>query len=159
MRLRIDGIFAMSRGFSGGKQWIKFGNTNLFILSTQDDDLTVFQNVQFEFWQVLLHYYMLKGHLRSLQLPNKVTMNTFTNNLFRINKLGRDCLYRQILSLVYPLRSHVTLSLSQFRESAYDAMFRLITRRNTEKRVRSGIFLTNFRCFIRWWNTVSNSWY
>ena len=81
MRLRIDGIFAMSRGFSGGKQWIKFANTNLFILSTQDDDLTVFQNVQFEFWQVLRHYYMLKGHLRSLQLPNKVTMNTFTNNL------------------------------------------------------------------------------
>ena len=31
--------------------------------------------------QDLRHYYMLNGHLRSVLLPNKVKMNTFTNNL------------------------------------------------------------------------------
>ena len=28
MRLRIDGILAMSGGVSGGKQWMKFANTS-----------------------------------------------------------------------------------------------------------------------------------
>ena len=49
----------MSRGFSGGKQWIKFANKSCrdrIILSNLDDDLIAIQNVQLEFRQVLRHY-------------------------------------------------------------------------------------------------------
>ena len=70
----------MSRGFSEGKQWIKFANTNLFILSTQDDDLTVkIYNSSFDKFYVNITSW--KDDLHSLQLANKVRINTFTNNL------------------------------------------------------------------------------
>ena len=59
----------------------KYTRSNLFILSNRVDDLIVIQDVQFEFRQVLRHHYRLYGHLRSLLLPNEVTMNTFASNL------------------------------------------------------------------------------
>ena len=54
MSSRMDGILAMSRGTSGGKQVIKFANTSnpgrvYLILSKQDDDFIVLQNVRIEF--------------------------------------------------------------------------------------------------------------
>ena len=59
-RSRIDGIKAMSRGISGGKQVIKFANTIdrsqvFFIPSKRDDDSIVIQNVH---EQDLRHYYL-----------------------------------------------------------------------------------------------------
>ena len=62
MRLRIDEILAMSRGLS----------TSNHGRITQDDDLIVIQNVQLEFGQVLLHYYILNGHLRLLLLSDNL---------------------------------------------------------------------------------------
>ena len=59
----------------------EYSRSNLFILSKRDEDLIVIQNAHFDFKQVLLHHYMLNGHLQSLLLPNKATMNTFANNL------------------------------------------------------------------------------
>ena len=55
-RFRIDGIKAMSRSISGGKQkgkicQCKKSRSTLFIVSKRNDDLIVMQNVRFEFRQ------------------------------------------------------------------------------------------------------------
>ena len=82
MRLRIDGILAVSPGVSGGKQWMKFANIRViafeFVYSIKTRPRF---NSHSKVTQDLRHYYMPNGHLRSVLLPNKVQMNTFTNNL------------------------------------------------------------------------------
>ena len=56
-RSRTDGIKAMSRGISGGKQKVKFANARnrgglcLFSLNDEKDVLIVMQIVRFEFRQ------------------------------------------------------------------------------------------------------------
>ena len=56
-RSRTDGIKAMSRGISGGKQKVKFANVRnrgglcLFSLNDEKDVLIVMQIVRFEFRQ------------------------------------------------------------------------------------------------------------
>ena len=56
-RFRTDGIKAMSRGISGGKQKVKFANERnrgrlcLFSLNDEKDVLIVMQIVRFEFRQ------------------------------------------------------------------------------------------------------------
>ena len=72
---RIDGIKAMSRDFSGEKQAMKFGNTSnrrrVCLFYQNEKTILIMQNVQFEFRQVLRHYCLLNGHLRSLLHPWK----------------------------------------------------------------------------------------
>ena len=69
-RSKIDGIKAMSRGISRGKQVIKFTNTcnrgRVCLFYQKDDDFIVMQNVYIEFWQGLRHYCLPRGHLRWL---------------------------------------------------------------------------------------------
>ena len=68
MRLRIDGILAMSRGFSTSNR----GRICLFNQQKTAIFKILIQNVQFEFRQVLRHYYILNGHLRLLLLPDNL---------------------------------------------------------------------------------------
>ena len=84
-RSRIDGIKIVSRGISGGKQGLKFAYTSnqsqFCSLFQNKNTILVLQNVWFEFPQVLRHYCLLSGHLRSLLLQKKLTMITSTHNL------------------------------------------------------------------------------
>ena len=65
-RSKIDGIKAMSRGISGGKQVIKFANTS------NRGRVCLFYQTRRRFhgypkcWQDLCHYRLTLGHLRSL---------------------------------------------------------------------------------------------
>ena len=67
---RIDGIKALACGIPGTNKRIKFVTTSdrglICLFSQNDTTILVFQNVQFEFWQVFRHYYLLGGHPRSL---------------------------------------------------------------------------------------------
>ena len=56
-----------------------------FILSRQDDDLIVMQNVQFEFQQDLL---LAIWTSTVAGASRKVTMNTFTHNFVQLSTLG-----------------------------------------------------------------------
>ena len=149
MRLRIDGILAVSRRFSGGKQWIKFANArnrgrvSLSLKTSGQFNSHAKCTVQVS--TSLRHYYLLWGHLMVATASRKVTMIIFTRGggggrggwfspigchyrlqgkkvlhvlLFRINKLDRDFLHWQILSLVCPLRNHVIPLLSHQSLSA-----------------------------------------
>ena len=62
-RFRIDGVKAMSRGLSGGKQVIKFANTSnrgrVFLFSQKERTVLDLKNVQFELRQVLRHHCLL----------------------------------------------------------------------------------------------------
>ena len=72
---RINGISAITSDISGGKQAMKFGNTSnhrrVCLFHQNEKTISVMQNVQFEFRQVLRHYCLLNGHLRSLLHPWK----------------------------------------------------------------------------------------
>ena len=81
-RFRIDGIKAMSRVISGGKQKIKFAkarNRGRLCLFSQNetkrkDDLIVMQNVRFEFRQnqlTSLMFAVWTSTVRSLLHPKK----------------------------------------------------------------------------------------
>ena len=104
----------------------------LFILSKQEDNLIVTQNVKFDFNKITCHYCLLWGHLQSLLHASKeVTMVLFTNNLplsplrwkvlyflvSRINKLDHDLLQRQTFFICLPPGNHVTMLLS-YRSSS-----------------------------------------
>ena len=84
-RSKIDGIKIVSRGISGGKQGLKFAYTSnqsqFCSLFQNKNTILVLQNVWFEFPQVLRHYCLLSGHLRSLLLQKKLTMITSSHNL------------------------------------------------------------------------------
>ena len=62
-RFRIDGVKAMSRGLSDGKQVIKFANTSnrgrVFLFSQMERTILDLKNVQFELRQVLSHHCLL----------------------------------------------------------------------------------------------------
>ena len=142
-RFRIDGIKAMSHGFSGGKQNIKFAkarNRGRLCLFSQNetkrkDDLIVMQNVRF--WVStksvnVINVCCMDIYRTVATASKKVKMITSIHNLplssliqnvvhfllSRINKLDRDFSYWKKLLLVYPLRNHVTSLLSHQSLSA-----------------------------------------
>ena len=116
-RSRIDGIKAMSRGISGGKQVIK-SRPSLFILSKRGDDFTVMQNV----YRVLARFTSLLFAMRTSTVATAHTKLTMINSthvltlsslrwkslhflLSRTNKLDRDFFHCNCFHLFIPWQS------------------------------------------------------
>ena len=126
-RLRTDGIKIMSRGFSGGKQTIKFANARnrgrvCLIQRTENEELFILRQIiggnDHCYFLLLATVNVLTASYNDVLKTCRNSKCTFcmtiksSSRLERINKLERDNSYWQILSLVCPLKYHLTLLYS-----------------------------------------------